>query len=575
MRYRRNHQRRNTLSVLQHNGILGSRPVLSDATRIVVDLTHRTVEQSYQFLQHIEQLLLHEYRWALRIAARQQDSFGCRALANSLAGAILEFRDLVNADSQFVQFKTLVGFESVFPHHWEDDTFDFNRDEQYRQQRIDECVQLITADNQDEWYSFIEQCAATKSNDLATFPNFAAFIARLAKRKPTIAVRFLERANDDLLVFLPALLNGLFDSGARDIYVRTINNQLEKGTHLAALARHLSTSKSSSPTIVCVLLTKAISSGDAIAVIECVALAIKNHDQEHQPPVEDFFLPAIEYLTTKHDPRWVRRAWFMPECSAFFAKLSADHTELVLENLLMAPRIDHELETVLSCVAEKHTEAVWNFLGRRLSNKREQEEQERYEAIPYQFHRLGKPLSTNAKLATEIVRSWYHKDDTLFRFRGGRLLSAVFPDFPPVFANQLSQLVAAGSDDDIGFALDILQCYLGESATHDVIKQLIARLPDDDPRLANVDTCLEQTGGVWGDFGIADAFRSKKAEVSSWITDDRPRVKAFAERFTRKLDNRIASEQREAEQWKELRQRDFDSTGAVSQTHAEEQPEPS
>ena len=27
MRYRRNHQRRNTLSVLQHSGILGSRPI--------------------------------------------------------------------------------------------------------------------------------------------------------------------------------------------------------------------------------------------------------------------------------------------------------------------------------------------------------------------------------------------------------------------------------------------------------------------------------------------------------------------------------------------------------------------
>ena len=265
----------------------------------------------------------------------------------------------------------------------------------------------------------------------------------------------------------------------------------------------------------------------------------------------------------------------MPECSTFFAKLSADHTELVLENLLMAPRIEHKLETVLSCVAEKHTEAVWNFLGRRLSNKREQEEQERYEAIPYQFHRLGKPLSTNAKSATEIVRSWYDADDTLFRFRGARLLSAVFPDFPPEFANQLSQLVAAGSDDDLGFVLSVLQCYEGEPATHDVIKQLIARVPDEDPILANIENCLESTGAVWGDFGIADAFRSKKAGVSSWIADERPRVKAFADRFTRKLDNRIASEQREAEQWKELRRREFDSNGAESQGPAEEQGEPS
>ena len=137
----------------------------------------------------------------------------------------------------------------MFPHHWENDTLDSNRDEQYRKQRIEEFVELITADNQDEWYSFIERCAATKSNDLATFPSFGAFITLLAKRKPLIAAGFLERGNDDGLKFLPAFLNGLYDSGAHDIYVRTINNQLEKGTHLAALALHLSTSKSSNPPI--------------------------------------------------------------------------------------------------------------------------------------------------------------------------------------------------------------------------------------------------------------------------------------------------------------------------------------
>ena len=69
----------------------------------------------------------------------------------------------MNADGQFVQFKALVGFESVFPDHWEDDTFDFGRDEQYRQRRIEEFVELITVDNRDEWYSFIERCAATKT----------------------------------------------------------------------------------------------------------------------------------------------------------------------------------------------------------------------------------------------------------------------------------------------------------------------------------------------------------------------------------------------------------------------------
>ena len=538
--------------------------VLGDAKRIVELLANRTAGQSYQLLEHIEHTLLHEYRRALGIAANEQGKLSCKELANSLAGAILGFRDLVNADNQFVQYKALVGFETVFPHYWEDDKFDFNRDEQYRQERIEEFVESITADNQDEWYSFIQRCAATKSNDLATFPSFAAFIARLAKRKPEIAVGFLERSNDDLLVFIPAFLNGLFDSGARDIYLRTIENQLVKGTHLAAIARHWSSCRSTSASIASALLDNAISSGDDIAVIECVALAIKKHESEHQPHVEEFFLRAIEYLTTKKDYRWTYKVWFMPERSGFFAKLSADHLEPVLENLLLAPRVDTQIEFILSSIAEKHTDAVWNFLGRRLNDKREQDEQARYEAIPYQFQQLRKQLSTNAQSAMRIVRSWYQVDDKLFRFRGGRLLSIVFPDFSQPFAHALSELVAEGSHDDIGFALSILHNYRGEPATHALVKQLINRLANNDPMLPEVESSLEEVGLVYGEFGLVEAFRRKKTEITSWLADDRARVKEFAERFIRKLKLRIASEQRTTQQSKELRQRDFDSDDADS-----------
>jgi len=63
---------------------------------------------------------------------------------------------------------------------------------------------------------------------------------------------------------------------------------------------------------------------------------------------------------------------------------------------------------------------------------------------------------------------------------------------------------------------------------------------------------------------MTQAFRTKKAEIASWLTDDRSRDRAFVERFTRSLDLRIVSEQRRAEQWKELRQRDFDAGGSVS-----------
>ena len=52
--------------------------------------------------------------------------------------------------SNTFNMKTLVGYESVFPWQWEEDPFDFQREELYRKQRIDEYVDAITTENQNE-----------------------------------------------------------------------------------------------------------------------------------------------------------------------------------------------------------------------------------------------------------------------------------------------------------------------------------------------------------------------------------------------------------------------------------------
>jgi hypothetical protein len=63
---------------------------------------------------------------------------------------------------------------------------------------------------------------------------------------------------------------------------------------------------------------------------------------------------------------------------------------------------------------------------------------------------------------------------------------------------------------------------------------------------------------VSGEFGLVEAYRERKAQIEAWATDARPRVKDFAERFVRRLDQSIAAEQRRAVQQREIRRRDFE-----------------
>jgi hypothetical protein len=90
------------------------------------------------------------------------------------------------------------------PLQWDDEGFDYAEIEEYRRERIAEYVESLSDETENEWYATIERCAATKSNDMATFPLFGEFLVLLAKHKPEMTERFLLRANDDVLNFLPA-----------------------------------------------------------------------------------------------------------------------------------------------------------------------------------------------------------------------------------------------------------------------------------------------------------------------------------------------------------------------------------
>jgi hypothetical protein len=54
------------------------------------------------------------------------------------------------------------------------------------------------------------------------------------------------------------------------------------------------------------------------------------------------------------------------------------------------------------------------------------------------------------------------------------------------------------------------------------------------------------------------AFRAKRAKITAWLGDVGPKVRAFAAKFMARMDQRIASEQRSAEERTELRKREYD-----------------
>jgi len=528
---------------------------LEDTKRITELLTQRAAGQPYELLEHIEQDMLIDYRRA-RHFADEHDRPRTQEVAKNLMEEIIAFRDLINADLQYIRYKTLVGFESVFPFHWENDTLDYQADTEYRKKQVALYIDEVSDETAEEWYSLIQRCAATQSNDMATFPIFGEFLSQLSKARPNFIVALVQREDADILAFLQIILTGLFESAARDKYTELIENYLGRDACLTEIAHHCRSIRKDASDTVKKVLERAIAVGEEMAVSECLIFAIENHDPQELPLVDAVFLPAIKYLVSKRNAQWIHRAYFLSEVEKFFHELSSDVTDLVLENLLALYRIEYEAEIILTPIAKNQPESIWTFFKTRveLSNKRE----DLYQAIPYELHSLALPLATSVDLAVTTLREWYKAGDSMFRFTGGILLRAVFPAFTDELAISLHQIIARGSDEDYDFAIHLLENYDGEPPTHEVIKEIIDRLPENDPKLNRLDICLSNIGGVWGEFGMVAAFRTKKDAIALWRSDSRQKVREFAASYVRRMEQQIASEQRSAEIRREMRMRDYE-----------------
>lgn len=510
-------------------------------------------------MQHLEHRFFYDYLRAKGLTVDAENRFGCQAEAEALVSTIFKFRDTINADDRFVRYKVLVGFESVYPGHWTNKEFDYKGGDEYRRGEANRYIDEINAANESDWFDLIARCAETKSNDLATFPVFGNFISKLAEYKPEVASRFLAKASDDLRNFLAGFLNGLALSGRPDIYERILETELESAKNLTGVARHLRYSDVKKPDFAARLLKRAIDKGDQIAIIECVLLVLEHYGTEKISDADTFVRDALTFLNDRKDPRWVSEAWFLEKATKFYEELSPERTVQLLQNLGYVRQVDYQVERVLVRLAERQPTAVWDYLGARLAREaKDGDDEERFEAVPFRFHGLEKVLSKDPQLAISKGLKWFVQDPELFQFRGGRVLSNAFPNCTPEFAGAVVELVKAGGDTEAEFALAILQNYRGENSTHVVLKEIVSQFPDDARKMSGVRASIDSTGVVSGEFGLAEAWRVKKESLTEWLADERPMVKAFAEKHIAHLDLMIMSERRSAEARKEMRMRSYE-----------------
>ena len=165
--------------------------IFSDLAYAVERITGFVSEASLDARQDIESHLLQYWRWYkslpehLVVARRVVDAH------EQLIHNMETLRETLNAEEDFVVFKTIIGYKSVFPHMWEEDRPDFKRDESVRHESQNKLAETITVESWPLWKSRLATAASVKSNDLATFPPYARFLSVLADGHPDLAFDLL------------------------------------------------------------------------------------------------------------------------------------------------------------------------------------------------------------------------------------------------------------------------------------------------------------------------------------------------------------------------------------------------
>jgi hypothetical protein len=473
----------------------------------------------------------------------------------------LEIRDALYANEEYQMFRILIGFEGIF-HDWEKegkDREDIDREKEFREAEAYKMADTINAYSYNEWKDRIVQYAGIKSNDMATFPYFGKFLERFGKTSPDLALQLLKEATDQLENFFTAMLCGVAETESKGDAYSLLEGWCDEGKYLFAISRFFEYAPEVNEELLKKVLDKAVTNSDLNTLNQIISSVSAQYNQENRYLMRKFIVPALEKLTAHKNSGWIFSFWFRRQSGDILADMKTSDHGLILDNLIWLQDIDYDAEEILTAIAKLSPELVIQFFCKRLLKKGDEDENGRYEAFPYSFHNLSEPLSNHPVQAIDAVKEIYDGNSELFVYQGARLLSNIFPGFPPEFQQKLLEIVQTKDDENLLFVIAILRNYEGKPIIHNVCQEIVKILPDGSDLTNQLYITLYSTGVVSGEYGFVEAFKQKIEEMQPWLQDENEKIKEFALNYIVNLEKRIEFEKQRADEDITLRKHEYGS----------------
>jgi ppGpp synthetase/RelA/SpoT-type nucleotidyltranferase len=527
--------------------------VLTDTCTVIRFLTERADDLGDLLKEKIEHDTLFDYRRAKDMPADVLKDEEVRAARDAIMAAAQALRERFNADGDFVIFKTLVGFESVFEYEWDEDEakLDFAAKDTFRKERAAEYVAQVREATGDAWFDRLNGYAAIKSEDMAMFPQLGNFIADIAQKSPVIAEAWLDRSRGQPLAhFTPGMLRGLYASD-REAALKWISAAIDRKADLSGIAHFIRHVEPASPDLLEKIAKEGIAAEDDAAVYKVLEACAARASEFGMPLARKFAIEAVTFLGKGGRYYWTEPLWIWGKRSGILAQFDNTERAALFAAIRDLPKIDFRAEELLVPHGEAHADEIIDLFGARLKREREEKENalvdDRFEAVPYNFSSLHRSMQRSGPLLLPEALEWHRADPLLGQYKSARLVANIFPELPEDVIKQLIEYARSGDRAAQDFVIDVMSNYDGADVAFTVLKELVAVLPPEDELLRGLRAALGETGVMHGEFGYRDAIVAERERLQSWLADEREPVRLFAEAHIKSLENAIAAAQQDAE----------------------------
>jgi ppGpp synthetase/RelA/SpoT-type nucleotidyltranferase len=548
--------------------------ILGDLAHAVERITGFVDGASLNSRQDIESRLLQYWRWNKTLPDYLAKTPDVATAHERLLKTMTTLRDRLNADDEFVAFKTIVGFKSVFPHMWEEDGSDYERDEAVRHERQDALIDSITPQNWALWKTRLANAASIKSNDLATFPPYARFLSILADRHPDLAIDLLKDrdAMPDWTIrpIADALLGGDRCQEVGDL----LSGWVDEGRLVNEVAALTAFSNNADNGLILKTATRAVDDANQDACAYFVEGAIRRFADDPAFWRDQIFFPCLTVLKDAGADYWVDRSWHKANEASLFSHLTDEQAIFVLDAMVGIKRVDYQAEQILKSLATARHEMILDWFGRRIEREDEESSLD-FDPVPFLFQSVHEALQPHPRDVIASVRQWRDGGDGNDAWQASHFLSRVYPNFEEPLPGALYEMVQGDDADDLAFIVSSLQGYNGRQDLLPLFRAVLTSEAANDEIEADVSHVFHETGVMTGAFGPAQTYQAKADLLRPWLADENRRVAEFAAREIRSLERLSASETRRAQEEIAMRKLQYGETLDDENSDGEEAPDPS